>query len=83
MSLFPKGKVHLIVFFSYAVQLTTVVDNIVKVATGEYAIVVFFVVFFNVKVNRTIAFISESIVEDFLYELFLFDDVACGMWFNA
>ena len=41
------------------------------------------VVFGDVEVNGAVAFVGKSVGEDFLYQLFLFDDVPRRLWFNA
>ena len=41
------------------------------------------VVFGDVEVDGAVAFVGKSVGEDFLYQLFLFDDVPRRLWFNA
>ena len=42
----------------------------------------FFIVGFYIEIDRTVRFVCESVIEDFLYQLFLFDDVTSSMWFD-
>ena len=43
----------------------------------------FLVVFLHVEIDAALALVGEAVLEDFLDELDLFDDVSCGMGFDA
>ena len=61
-----------------SVELAGSVKHIVKVTSRQDAVVMFLVVFIYIEVNRAFAFVSESVVEDFLYQLnLLYDMTRC------
>ena len=62
---------------------TTVIYHIFQIATGENTIFMIIVVFLNIKVNTSIAYISISVIKNFLYQFFLFYDMSSGMWLNT
>ena len=57
------------------------VDDILQVASGEDAVLMVLVVFLYIKVHRPVADIGITVVEYFLYQLFLLYNVSCGMRF--
>ncbi len=59
------------------------INHVFKVAVRKNAIMIFFIVFLHVKVDAAVAFISIAVVQDFLHELLLLDDVAAGKRFDA
>ena len=42
-----------------------------------------FIILLNIEVYRTLAFISISVIQDFLYQINLFDNMTGSMWFDA
>ena len=79
----PKGKVYLVALLAYTIQLTTVIDDIVQVSPRENAIVMIFVIFLNIKINRTVALVSITIGKNLFYQFLLLYDVTCGMRLDA
>ena len=70
-------------FFLLSVQLTGCIDNIIQITSGELSVMMIFVIFRHIKVNRTLAFVSISVLQDLFHQLNLFDDMSRCMRFNA
>ena len=83
LCLLPQGEVGLVVLLSHAVELARCVFHVVEVASRENAVMIFLVIFLYVKIDRAVAHISKSVVEDLLHELLLLNDVACGVRLDA
>ena len=77
--LLPQSEVRLIVFLRRTGQFATFVDYIAQVSSRKYAIVILFVVLFDIEIYRSVALIRIAVVENFLHELLLFDDMSGGM----
>ena len=83
LSFFPEGEIDLVVFLAHSVEFAAVVYHVVEVSVREDAILMVFVIFLYVEIHASVAFVGISVVDDFLHELFLLNDVSCGMGFNA
>ena len=79
----PQGEVGLVVLLAHTVELAALVDDVVEVAVREHAVVVVVVVLLDVEVDAAVALIGVAVVHDFLHELLLLDDVACGVGLDA
>ena len=80
---FPQGKVGRIVLFVLSVQLAGRVQHVLQVASRKLPITIFLIVFVHIKVDRSLAFIRISVVQNLLHQLNLLDDVSAGMRFDA
>ena len=81
--LFPEGEVGLVALFAHAVEFAAGIDDVVEVASRQHAVAVVLIVFFNIEIHAAVAFVGIAIVENFLHELLLLDDVASGVRFDA
>ncbi len=79
----PQSEVHLVAFLVNAIKGAAVVYHVLKVASAELAVLVVAVIFLHVEVDAAVALVGIAVVEDFLHQLFLLDDVTCGMWLDA
>ena len=79
LGLLPQGKVGLVALLSHPVELPAGVLHVVKVAAGEYAVMVFLVVFRRVEVYASVALVGKTVVEYLLHKLFLLDDMPRGV----
>ena len=79
----PQCEVSLVVLLAHAGKLTRVVDDVVEVAARQPAILIFLVVFLDVEINGAVALVCETVGEDFLHQLYLLDDMPCGMRLDA
>ena len=66
-----------------SVELAGSVKHIVKVTSRQDAVVVFLVIFIYIEVHRAFAFVSESVVENFFYQLNLLYDMTRSMRLDA
>ena len=80
---FPESEVDRITFFILSVQCAGSIQHIVDVASGKNTVIMIFVVFLHVEVNGTFAFVSISVIQYFLYQFDLLDDMAGRMRFDA
>ena len=83
LGLLPQCEVGLVALLSHSVKLPAGVFHVVKVAAGEYSVVVFFVVFRRIEIDASVALIRETVVKYLLYKLFLLDDMARGVRLDA
>ena len=83
LGLLPQGEVGLVTLFSHAVKLAAGILHVVKVAAGEYAVTVVFVVFRRVEVYASVALVGIAVVKDLLHQLLLLYDVAGGVRLDA
>src|SRR5690606_9988524 len=82
-SIFPKRKIHRISLFALTVQISGVVDEFFYVSTAQFAVIQsFFVVSFHVKINRTVYFVSQSQLDEFLGQFDLFQNMSGRSGFN-
>src|SRR5574344_6511 len=70
-------------FLTNSVKLTAIIDDIIKVSTRKYAIMIFLVIFLHIEVNTAVALVSEAVFQYFLYKLLLLYDMTGGMWLDA
>ena len=80
---FPQCEVGRIVFLFLSVQLASGVKHVIQITSRQLSVMVVFVIFRYIEINRTVAFISISTVQDFFYQLNLFDDMPRSMGFDA
>ena len=59
----------------YSVEFTAGILDILQSASRQDSVLIFFVVGLNIEVDGAIAFISEPVVKNLLYELLLFYDM--------
>ena len=69
--------------FALSVQFAGGVQYIIQVPAGKFAVMMVFIVFGHIEVNGAFTFVSISVLHDFLYQFYLFNDVSAGMWFDA
>ena len=79
----PQGEVGGVVLLLLPVQFAGRVQHVFQVAPGQFSIVVVLVVFGHVEVDGALAFVGITIVQDFLHQRDLFDDVAAGLRLDA
>ena len=79
LCLLPEGEVGLMALLAHTGQLARVVDDVLKIAVGEDAVVMVLVVFLHVEVDGAVALVGIAVVENLAHHLGLFDDVACGV----
>ena len=80
---FPKGEVKGIAFFVLSVQLPGIGKQLFHFPSGEFAVLVFFVVGFYVKIDAAVAFIGKSVLQNLFYEFLLLYDVTGGVRLDA
>ena len=61
------------------VELARGVEHILQVAARKLAVMVVFVILCHVEVHRALALVGIAVGQDFLYQLYLLDDVARGV----
>ena len=83
LSLLPQGKVGLVALLAHAVELAAVVNHVLQVASTQLAIVVVLVVFLHVEIHAAVALVGVAVLQYFLHQLLLLDDVACGVRLDA
>ena len=66
-SLLPQGEVNLVALLPHSVKLAAVVDDIVEVASREYAVLVVLVILLDVEIHRTVALIGISVGDYLLH----------------
>ena len=76
---FQRGEVSLVLLLADTSQLAALVDNVLQVTSGEDTILMILVILLDVEVDRAVALVGIAIVQDFLNQFLLFDDMACGM----
>ena len=81
LSFLPKGEIHLIALLVRSVECTRIIDDIIQVAPRKNAIVMVAVVLLHIEIHRALAFVGIAILQDFLHQLNLLDDVSRGMRF--
>ena len=82
-SFFPEGEVERVLFFTLSVQLAGIGKQFFNLAAGEFAVRVFLVVGFYVKVDASVAFVSETVFQYFFDEFLLLDDVSGSVGLDA
>ena len=82
LSLLPQGKVGLILLLAHTSQFTTLVLDVLQRTAREDTILELFVVSLDIEINRTIALVGKSVVQNLLHQLLLLDDMTCSMWLN-
>ena len=82
-SLLPQSKINLVALLSHSVKFATVVDDVIKIASGKYAILMILVVFLYVEIHRTVALVGITICHNLFHKFFLLDDMSCGMGLDA
>ncbi len=80
--LLPQRKIERIALVALTVQLAGVGLDVVQVATRQLAVVVLGVVGLNVEIDRAIADVGQTLVENLLHILDLLDDMTRGAWLD-
>jgi len=81
--LLPECEVCLVALLANTIKSARSVLHVVEVATRENAVVVLLVVLLHVEVDRAVALVCESVVENLLHELLLLDDVTRSVRLDA
>src|SRR5260221_553464 len=82
-SFFPKSKINLFTFLILAVKVTTAFHQIFNVAARKNSIVIGLIVFFYIKINGAIHFISQPKLDQFFCDVDLLNDMPRGRRLNA
>ena len=82
-SLLPEGEVSLVLLLADTSQFAALVDDVLQVTSGEDTVLMILVILLDIEVDRAVALVGIAIVEDFLYQFLLLDDMACGMRLDA
>ena len=64
----PEGKVGRITLFALSVEVTGGIQYIVQIASGEFTVMIIFIVFGYIKVDGTFAFVGIAGFQDFAYQ---------------
>lgn len=73
---FPKREVERIAFFALSVKSAGVAVQVFYVSSGQDAVFMVGVVFFDIEINRAVAFVGIPCINYFLDVFDLFDYVA-------
>ena len=68
---------------SHAVQSPGVVDDILQIASGKLAVMMRLVIFLHIEVHAALTDVGITVIQDFLYQFYLLDDMPGGMRFDA
>ena len=68
---------------AHTVELAAGVDDVVEVASRQYAVVIFLVIFCDVEIDAAVALIGKAVVYNLLHQLLLLYDVSRGVRLNA
>ena len=80
---FPEGEIDGVAFFVLAVEGAHGALHVFHVAAGKDAVVVGFIVFFHIEIDRSLAFVSVAVVDNLFYQFDLLDDMARGVRLDA
>ena len=69
--------------FLLSVQFTGSIDDIVQVTSGKFSVVMVFVIFGYIEINGTLTLVGITVLQNFLHQLNLLDDVSGSVRFNA
>ena len=69
--------------FLLSVQFTGSIDDIVQVTSGKFSVVMVFVIFGYIEINGTLTLVGITVLQNFLYQLNLLDNVSGSVRFNA
>ena len=79
----PQGEIGRVALLVLAVELTCGIEHIIKIAAGENAIFMSLVILGNIEIDRALALIGKSVVENLFDKLNLLYDVTRCMWLDA
>ena len=79
---FPQSEVHLVALLPYSVEFTAGVAHLLKITPRQHAVVEILIVFHHVEIDRSVAHIGISRVENLLYELNLLNNMSGGVGFD-
>ena len=79
LSLLPQSEVGLVLLLAHTSQFTTLVLDVLQRTAREDTIFKFLIVSLDIEVNRTIALVGKSIVQNLLHQLLLLNDMTCSM----
>ena len=68
---------------SHAVQSPGVVDDILQIASGKLAVMMRLVVFLHIEVHAALTDVGITVIQDFLYQFYLLDDMPGSMRFDT
>ena len=91
LGLLPQGEVGLVLLLANACQLATLVLDVLQRATAQNAVAFAFlasgllplVISLDVEIDAAVALVSQTIIENLLHQLLLFDDMSCGTGLNG
>ena len=78
----PEGEVGLVLLLAHSTQVAACVLNVLQRTSAQSAILVFLVVFLDVKIDTAVGFIGKTIVQNLLHQLLLLNDMTSGMGLN-
>ena len=76
---FPQSEVHLVALLPHSVEFAAGIAHLLEVATGEHAIFIVLVELHHIEVDRSVALVGISRVENLLYELNLLNNMSGGV----
>ena len=79
----PQCKIDTAAFLTLSVEVTCRFEHILYIPSGKFSVMMFFVVFLHIKINRPFTYIGISCIKDFLSKFNLFHNMSGGMRFNA
>ena len=82
-SLFPEREVGGIALFALTVELASGAEEFFHITARKFAVAMVLVVFGNVEINVSVAFVGIARVDDAFHIFNLFDDMTAGMRFDA
>ena len=80
---FPESEVDRITFFILSVQCAGSVDDILQIASGKLAVMMRLVVFLHIEVHAALTDVGITVIQDFLHQFYLLDDMPGSMRFDA
>jgi len=83
LRLFPEGEIGGITLFTLSVKVAGGVQYIIQIASGKFSVVMILVIFGYIEIDGAFTFVSISGVQNLLYQLDLFDDMARSMRFDT
>ena len=79
----PKGEVGRIMFLALSIEVTGGIQYIVQVASGEFTVMIIFIVFGYIKVDGTFAFVSIAGFQDFANQFNLLYNMSRCVWLDT
>ena len=78
----PEGKVGLVLLFTHAAQVAAGVLDVLQRTARESSILVFLVVFLDIKVDAAVRLVGKTVIDNLFHQLLLLDDMARSMGLN-